>query len=82
MLTLGSQLKYDGVLTTNNPPKPIKITLTEGEIATAESTEGANDPTDMPMADAAIDSSVSILRKLMNLPGPEFNPHSLYLMII
>ena len=58
------------------------MTITEGEIATAESTEGAKDPTDIPMADAAIDSNVSILRKLMNLPGPEFKPHSLYLIII
>ena len=49
-------LKYQGVLTTYRPPKTMKITITAGAIATADSADAAREPTLIPRAVLAIDS--------------------------
>jgi len=77
---LGTQLRYTGVLTTYKPPKTIKITISDGAIATALSTEGATLPMSNPNAVLAIDSTTKIDKKFNNLPGASFNPHNLYMM--
>jgi hypothetical protein len=46
--TFGTHCRYAGVWTTYSPPNTIKITITAGEIAIADSTEGARDPTAIP----------------------------------
>jgi hypothetical protein len=64
------------------PPKTMKMTMTEGAIAMAASTDGAREPTAMPNA---VDAKLSTVRTSTNLarrPGASFSPHSLYMMYL
>lgn len=68
-------------MTTKRPPNTMKITMIDGAMATAASTEGANEPTAIPIDEAAIDSTVKIFRKFKNFPSPGFNPQRVYIIV-
>jgi hypothetical protein len=74
---LGTQESHEGALTTYNPPKTMKITMTLGATAMAESTEEEKDPTSKPRLLEAKLSKVRMPKNLSSRPGASLRPQSL-----